>query len=106
MTRTLRVVGDEAALTLRIGDAAETVARESLPDGPVELRIDADTERYRFAAVPENGDRRSLGSARTKYLSTEVAGGFTGVYLALYATGDGSDADRPARFRAFSYGPR
>ncbi|MFC6825063.1 glycoside hydrolase family 43 protein [Halopelagius fulvigenes] len=97
--------GDRIALTrLRIGDATETIATTTLGAGPVTLAVEADRHEYRFAAVAD-GRRRSMGSARSKYLSTEVAGGFTGVFIGLYATGNGSPAETPARFRSFRYRP-
>lgn len=42
----------------------------------------------------------ALGRARTKYLSSEVAGGFTGVAMGLYAV-DGSG--RWARFEKLDW---
>ncbi|MFC7068685.1 glycoside hydrolase family 43 protein [Halobaculum lipolyticum] len=102
----LGVDGDEASLTLRVGEATERVAAETLPDGPVRLVIDATTERYRFSAVGGDGESVALGTARSKYLAAEVTGGFTGVYLGVYATaGAGDDDGRPARLREFAYGP-
>jgi beta-xylosidase len=41
-----------------------------------------------------------------RYLSSEVAGGFTGVYVGLYATGNGRPASAPAHFDWFDYEPR
>lgn len=97
---------DRVARTrFRIGDATETTAMAPLADGPVELVAEADRQEYRFSVVSADRTRRSLGSVRSKYLSTEVAGGFTGVYIGLYATGNGSDAETPARFQTFWYRP-
>jgi xylan 1,4-beta-xylosidase len=39
------------------------------------------------------------------YLSTEVAQGFTGVYLGMYATGNGKLSAAPAFFDWFEYTP-
>ena len=41
-----------------------------------------------------------------RYLSSEVAGGFRGVYVGLYATGNGQPATAPAHFDWFDYDPR
>jgi alpha-N-arabinofuranosidase len=38
-------------------------------------------------------------------LSTEKIGGFTGVYVGLYATGYGQKSSRPADFDWFEYRP-
>jgi alpha-N-arabinofuranosidase len=57
-----------------------------LPADSREVILEADSapEEYRFY-VRQGEHREFLGSARTKYLSSEVAGGFTGVLMALYA---------------------
>lgn len=40
-----------------------------------------------------------LGKARTKYLSSEVAGGFTGTVMAMYAINPQEDKDAWGTFR-------
>ena len=76
-------------------------------NGPIVLRIDAAPEEYRFsfALASAPSEWVSLGSAPTRLLSTEVAGGFTGAYFALYATGNGSPAVSPAVYEWFEYEP-
>ncbi|MFM9278663.1 glycoside hydrolase family 43 protein [Paenibacillus jiagnxiensis] len=56
------------------------------------LMIRASHERYSFL-VHANGKDILLGTAQTRYLSSEVAGGFTGVLIGLYAYGEGSMAE-------------
>jgi alpha-N-arabinofuranosidase len=41
----------------------------------------------------------------TRLLSTEVAGGFTGIFFGLYATGNGKVCQSPASFDFFEYQP-
>ena len=48
---------------------------------------------------------RELARGSTRYLSTEVAGGFTGVYLGMYATSNGQERTAPADFDWFEYHP-
>ena len=88
-------------LRLRIGDASEIVTSQPIEDGPVTLWIDASTERYQFGVG--SSDSEPLGTARTKYLATEVAGGFTGTYLGVYATGHGEECENEASFERFEY---
>jgi len=101
--------GERRALArLRIGPSTEDVAEMALPDGPVTLSIEASPESYALFAGPADGTPASatkLTSADARYLSTEVATGFTGVYFGLYATGDGDDCESVARFTDFEYGP-
>ncbi|MFB6119777.1 MAG: hypothetical protein ABEJ68_01525 [Halobacteriaceae archaeon] len=48
-------------------------------------------------------DGEELGDAATRYVSTEVAGGFTGAFLGLYATGPGARSETPATVERFVY---
>ena len=75
-------------------------------DDPVTLEVRAEPEEYTFWYRSGSGAPQQLGAARSHYLSSEVAGGFTGVYLGLYATGNGHASTTPARFDWFDYEPR
>jgi xylan 1,4-beta-xylosidase len=55
---------------------------------PIQLRVVAEEQWYRFYLV-DGHSTHCLGRAETRHLSTEMAGGFTGVYLGVYATGGG-----------------
>lgn len=90
--------GTRVIVRRRIGSLMAEVADVPAPSGPVELGIDAEPLRYRFLL---NGT--CLAEGETKYLATEVAGGFTGVYFAMYATGNGERATTPADFDGFEY---
>jgi xylan 1,4-beta-xylosidase len=48
---------------------------------------------------------QTIAYGETRYLSTEVAGGFTGVYFGLYATGNGQPSTTPAYFDYIEYAP-
>jgi len=87
----------EAVVRLRIGDATDVVGRAPVGD-PAELAVAADTDEYRFCV---DGDE--LASAATRYLSTEVATGFTGVFLGPYATGNGTTCETEAVVERFVY---
>jgi len=102
-------------LRQRIGPHLEAVTGSAPLDGdekiPVVLQVQASATEYEFSfgTVPGGADAagalRPLGKALTRYLSSEVAGGFTGVYFGLYATGNGQPATEPARFDWFDYEP-
>jgi xylan 1,4-beta-xylosidase len=89
----------------RIGSLAAVVAQKPLGPGPVILRIDADRDLYRFSYARAGQERQALATGETRYLSTEVAGGFTGVYLGPYATGLGRPSATPADFDWFEHVP-
>jgi beta-xylosidase len=97
----------------RIGPHLEQVTASALPGGdePVVLQVEATPEAYAFSfgiarsgRPPEATD--PLGKAVVRYLSSEVAGGFTGVFFGLYSTGNGQPSTVPAHFDWFDYEAR
>jgi xylan 1,4-beta-xylosidase len=103
----------EVFVRQRIGTRLEAVTAQAPVDGtgPVVLQVDATPEEYRFSfGTPAPGAAEApalvaLGAAETRYLSSEVAGGFTGVYFGLYSTGGGQAATAAALFQWFDYEP-
>lgn len=85
-------------LRRRVADLQLVVAEEPLEAGPVTLICDATADHYLFSYALDDGHERRLGSAAIKPISAEAAGVFTGMILALYATGNGRAADTPADF--------
>lgn len=72
---------------------------ELTSNSKVTLVIYCANESYTFG-LRMNGEERSLGNAYTRYLSSEVAGGFTGVMIGLYAYD--SDGSSVAEFTNFT----
>jgi len=96
--------GRVVVLNYRIGNLRHTAYTEHIPSGGIELRISAEPERYMFSYRSENsGEFIQAGSMESRYLSSEVAGGFTGVYLGMFATGNGIPSKTPANFAWFDY---
>ena len=85
----IRKVDDvyEIVEKLNIGDIKSVENKLSLGNSnKAEMIIRSDTRYYSFFI--KNGDEEiALGKAQTRYLSSEVAGGFTGVLIGLYAFG-------------------
>lgn len=80
-----------------------------LPPGPVTLRIVTDNRTWknnlwRLEAMLAEG-WREIGLVESRHLSTEMAGGFTGVYFGLWASGHGVDSNTWAHFSWFDYEP-
>ena len=91
-------------LRRRIGSLQAEVARRPLAAAEVPrlvLAVDAERDQYVLSCGPELDALTPLGTGETRYLSTEVAGGFTGVYVAMYASGNGAPASAPADFDWF-----
>jgi xylan 1,4-beta-xylosidase len=96
-------------LRRRIGSLQAEVACRALSPGEasrVVLAVEADRDTYVFSCGRSEEELRRLGEGETRYLSTEVAGGFTGVYLAMYASGNGAPCRGPADFDWFDYRER
>lgn len=82
--------GYAVLLKLNIGGIRHVQTAIPVTNDTTHLVIEADSMEYRFYLMDEceNPQKVKLGSAYTKYLSSEVAGGFTGVVTGLYAIGN------------------
>lgn len=103
---TLRDGRPHVVVRRRIGTLQAEVASAALSSEQASrlvLAIDANRDTYTFSYGPAQDSLRRLADGETRYLSTEVAGGFTGVYLAMYASGNGTPCQRPADFDWFDY---
>jgi xylan 1,4-beta-xylosidase len=101
----------QVRVVARTGSSRPTVANRTLAAGPVRLRIDvvaspADSwhpreapDLLRLGVEAEDGTFDVLAELDGRYLSTEVAGGFTGRVIGMYA------ASGTARFDWFDYEP-
>ena len=102
----IRVTGvpRRAELVTRIKGVTTVVASHPLKPGPVRLQVEAYPGGYDFH-VRSAGERSWLviGSPPTQPLSSEKAGGFTGVYIGMYASGP--QPMPPADFAWFDYEP-
>ena len=85
-----------AVLKLNIGGIKHTQTKVKIDFGAAKLIIRADSLTYKFFVDDGTGEA-GLGHAQTKYLSSEVSGGFTGVLTGLYAVGDGTASFRNLR---------
>jgi len=92
----VRVDGAPAVrLRRRIGSLVHDGPAFPVTQGPVTLEVTSTAWTYSFRFVGAGGGPDVLvGRAEAFYLSTEVAGGFTGVYIGPYAAGTGgADVD-------------
>lgn len=87
-----------AGLRYRLGEL-EHVETAGLVRGQVTLRVEGSSERYSFSYSCDGKDFLPLGRMNARYLSSETAGGFTGVVIGMYCTGDKSAEAEFCRFR-------
>jgi alpha-N-arabinofuranosidase len=85
------------------GKIQTPVEYSEIGEGPFELSVEAQPLSYTFSVGSHRGTAKELGTALTKDLSSEKIGGFTGVVLGLYATGNGLKCSTPADFDWFDY---
>jgi alpha-N-arabinofuranosidase len=102
----LRKSGKQTVLQLRVrvGSLSYIAAEQVVPNVQVLFRIKGTPLQYAFYfADPENQEYIELGKLDTRYLSTEVAGGFTGVMIGLYASSNGKPSHAKAYYDRFDY---
>jgi alpha-N-arabinofuranosidase len=68
-----------------------------IKDGPAILSVTFEPHSYSFGIV-NNNITTNLFTLAAKNLSSETAGGFTGVYLGMYASGNGKQGNTKAYF--------
>jgi Beta-xylosidase len=85
--------GYEVIERLNVGDIKSIEKTIDLKgENSATLMVQASHTHYRFY-LRSGGEDLLMGIAQTKYLSSEVAGGFTGVLIGLYACGPNSLAE-------------
>ncbi|WP_202424056.1 glycoside hydrolase family 43 protein [Duganella lactea] len=106
----LRITGaPERRLELvsRTAGVTTLAASTPLPAGPVTLQVESWPDRYAFSYSSAGGPLKQIGATLpTAPLSSESAGGFTGVFIGMYAEGAGKQGTMPAAdFAWFDYTP-
>ncbi len=83
----------------RIGSISSIMKETVVAGSSVKVRIVADCQNYHFY-IDENDKTTDMLVTDTKYLSSEVAGGFTGVFIGVYAVNE-DNTDEWASFKNF-----
>lgn len=100
---TLRGGEKRAVVRRRIGSLISEVASVPVPDGRVDLVIEGDAREYRLGLMADDAKPHFHATGEARYLSSEVGGRFTGVYVGMYATGNGMTTENSASFDFFRY---
>jgi alpha-N-arabinofuranosidase len=93
----------ELVLSYNIGKIKAIAKRIPLKVGTVKLNVSGTQEFFEFGFSQGNEPTTTFEKVNTRYLSFETAGGMTGVYIGLYASGNGTNATVPADFENFTY---
>jgi len=93
-------------ITNRLGSFNFTIGNTAaLKSGNVKLKVVGSRDYYTFLYAQGNDEFKELGKCDTYFLSSETAGGFTGVYIGMFATGNGTKTNSTASFDWFEYKP-
>lgn len=89
---------------IKSGTTEEILASAIIQDGSVDLKIEANNDKYSFY-YSQNKDNWILlkDNVDATFLSTKTAGGFVGSLYALYATSNGRETNNTALFDWFEY---
>ena len=92
-----------AMLRKTLKDRVVDITYKELPaTGAVILSITATETTYTFEIKAAHVSA-ILGTASTRDVSNEVVGGFTGVFIGMYASGNGQANTNPADFDWFDF---
>lgn len=80
-------------LRCKLGHIDYTVKQIPIRNNVIQIRVVGTNNDYAFYYSEDEKTFTEIGKLDTRYLSTETAGGFTGVYLGLYAKGNAPVAD-------------
>ncbi|MCJ7446518.1 MAG: glycoside hydrolase family 43 protein [Bacteroidales bacterium] len=88
---------------LRFGSVIHESEEAVLKPGPVKLIIKGERSTFTFLYAQGNDAPKEIIKVMSRYLSSETVGGFTGVYVGLYATGNGKACTASADYDWFEY---
>ena len=88
---------------LKFGSVEYKSEKVAVKSGPVKLQVKGETSTYSFGYAQGSDPVTEIQKVDSRYLSTETVGGFTGVYVGLYATGNGKAAKAVADYNWFEY---
>ncbi|MEO8255610.1 MAG: glycoside hydrolase family 43 protein [Flavobacterium sp.] len=93
----------ELVLSYNIGKINCVAKRVPLKEGLVKLNVSGTPEFFEFGFSQGNDPVTTFGKVDTRFLSYETAGSMTGVYIGLFASGNGKKAKAVADFDNFIY---
>jgi len=88
---------------LQFGRTVYTSEEFTLKPGSVKLRITGKKSTFTFSFAQGSDEFTDVETVDSKFLATETVGFFTGVYVGLYATGNGKASKTNADYDWFEY---
>jgi len=93
-------------LRYRLGALVHTECEINVPNGEIHLQVQGDNDYYSFAYSIDGKNFDPLGKVDVRHISSETAGGFTGIYLGMFATSATKSSKACADFDKFVYIPK
>lgn len=95
-----RMENNRFVVAYKVSDGEKVeLGRKPLEDAQVYLRLSGNAEQYEFHYSTDEGKSwKNLGQAPAVQLTAQRNGGFTGVCIGMYATGNGQQSTTPAWF--------
>ncbi len=90
-------------IKLQFGQTTYRSEEIELLPGPVNLRLTGKKSTFTFSYAQGDEDYTEIETVDSKFLATETVGWFTGVYVGLYATGNGKECKSNADYDWFEY---
>ena len=91
-------------LIKRAQGVEEVLAQQPVRAGEMYLRVEAHEQAYHFYFANQPGEWRAIvEDVDGRILSTPVAGGFVGAYVAMYTSSNGQPSTNHADFDWFEY---
>lgn len=96
---------EERLLVVKLQFGRTVYQSEEIPlkPGPVNLRITGAKSTFTFSYAQGNDTFVDVETADSKFLATETVGFFTGIYVGMYATGNGKVSTAHADYDWFEY---
>jgi alpha-N-arabinofuranosidase len=88
---------------LRFGNVVHESQEVVLEPGPVRLMVKGEKSTFSFLYAQGSNSAKEIQKVESRFLSSETVGGFTGTFVGLYATGNGTPSTASADYDWFEY---
>lgn len=92
-----------AVVKLHFGQTTYESEKIELAFGPVKFMIKMEGPAFTFTYAQGSNDYETIETTDAKFLSSETIGSFTGLYVGLYAAGNGKTSKAYSDFDWFEY---
>ncbi len=96
---------NKLVLRYKMGILNHTASEVEIPSDKIYLKVEGNKDFYSFYYSLDGKEFKFLDKINIWYLSSETNGGFTGVYVGLYATSQNKNTKAFADFDSFTYQP-